>query len=112
MIITINDREKDLKFTFNSFRYLGDFDLSVLSEIDKKPFKIIQITKELLYGAVNYDPKDYISETSVDEYLEASMVDGDIVEMLTSLMELLDDSDFFKQLQKPKSKAKAKKVAK
>lgn len=111
MTVNIKGIEKELLFTFNSFRYMGDFDIAKLQEIENKPFLIIQIAEELLVGAVNSDPRVKFSKAEVTDFLEAFMEseDGDIVELLEELVKALEDSSFFKKLQKkqePKKKAR------
>lgn len=102
MKITINGTERELKFTFNSFRYLEEFQIEELSDIATKPFKVGRVTTDLLYGALNYDPRTKIEFADVVEYVQSvyENEDGDIFELLSQLMEELGNSGFFKQLQK------------
>jgi hypothetical protein len=102
MTVKIKNKEYELKFTFNSFKYMEDFDITALQEIESKPFKIIPIISTLLYGAVNHNPKVRVRLEDVEIFLEDFIVDGDVGELLEELMTLLQDSNFFKSLQKMK----------
>lgn len=106
MKITIKKKEYDLKFTFNSFKYMEDFDLQEIALLERKPFKMIPITEQLLIGALNNDPKKVVLESDVSEYLETVMEEGNITELLEELMDLLQNSSFFKNLQESKPKKK------
>jgi len=104
MVVTINGMEKNLVFTFNSFKYMGNFNVSALQDVESKPFLIIGVAEELLYGALNADPKVIISKEDVsiflEEYIESE--DGDMVLLLEELIKALEDSSFFKKLQQKK----------
>lgn len=100
MKIKFNGKDIDVKYTFNSFRYMEDFDMKNLEELDRKPFKIISITSDLLYGAVNYSPNNKYSKEEVLKHIEYVMDNEDITDLLTILMDLLEKSSFFKNLQK------------
>ena len=41
MTIKIADVDYEVKFTFNSFKLIEDFDLSELNTLETKPFKIL-----------------------------------------------------------------------
>lgn len=99
-MITIKGQEKEIKFTFNSFKYMQDFNLSDFDEIEKYPFRIATICQTLLMGGLNNNPRDRISESDVDAYLEEFMVEGDISKLMETLVEKLQESSFFKSLQK------------
>lgn len=103
MIIKLRNTDVDLKFTFNSFKYLQEFDVSELAMLDVKPFKMLSIASELLLGAVNSNPKVVFTESDVNEYLEESMKNLGLIELTESLIHLLEESDFFKELQKKNS---------
>jgi hypothetical protein len=105
MNINIDGKDVELKFSFNSFKYMQDFDLKELADIEAKPFKIIGIVESLLIGAVNHDAKVKFSEQKVELFLEEYMVEGSITELLETLMKMLEDSYFFKSLQKTTQKA-------
>lgn len=100
MLINIKNKEVELKFTFNSFKYMGDFDLSALGEMEVKPFKIIPLAETLLLGAVNNNPKLRFSEFDVAEFLEEYVNGNSLPELLEELITLLQESNFFKSLQK------------
>jgi len=108
MVVTVNGIEKELKFTFNSFRYMGDFDVNSLQDLEAKPFMIIGVAEELLIGALNSDPRSAVSKSDVAKFLEEFIEseDGDIVELFEELVKALEDSSFFKKLQKTKEPKK------
>ena len=95
-----NGKEYDLKFTYNSFRYMQDLDFGELETIDSKPFRILGFTEELLLGAINSDPKRKVGIVEVSNIVEAKMEEGKLVELMERLIKLLEDSSFFKNLQK------------
>ena len=99
-IVKIGETNYTLKFTFNSFKYMEDFDLNEINKLEEKPFKIVGILETLLMGALNNNPKVVVSEEDVQNYLEKYMEDGDLAELLQTLIDLLQDSNFFKSLQK------------
>lgn len=99
MKIKIKGKEQELKFTYNSFRYIESFDVSELENIEKTPFKVIFTTEKLLYGALNHNPNEYFGLSDVSEYMEKVVETEDISELLSQLMQLLEESNFFKNLQ-------------
>lgn len=109
MVVEINGVEKEAKFTFNSFKYMTEFDVSELVEVERKPFKIIPIARQLLIGALNNNASDVIKLVEIESYLEKCIEDGSIMEVVEELMKELEQSSFFVSLQKgtPK-KAKRK----
>ena len=102
--ITIKNKEVTLKYTFNSFNYMEDLDFGELDVIQTKPFKIIKVLRTLLLGAVNSDPKVAFSEMDVMEYIENFTADETseetLVDLTKNLIDLLQESNFFKNLQK------------
>ncbi len=100
MTFDVRGTQVELKFTFNSFKYLEDFDVTVMSEIQFKPFKLLSVAEMLLRGALNHDHKFHVSDSEVAEILENASNDGTIGELITELMNKLQDSDFFKSLQR------------
>ena len=100
MNIKIKGNDYKVEFTFNSFKYLDEFDISVIDEIQNKPFKIITVCEQLLFGALNNNPTKVVTLDIVDAHLEDVLENGDISELLNTLMELLQESNFFKNLQK------------
>ena len=95
-----------LKYTFNSFKYMEDLDLGILSELDEKPFKIVGMTLTLLMGAMNYRPKIQYDEEQAYEVLESISDEGNMVELLEFLIGELEKSSFFKNLQEKQPAAK------
>jgi len=110
MVITFKGKEVELKYTFNSFRYMEEFDINDLGELDRKPFKLIGVVEHLLTGALNYSPNSIYKQVDILAYIEEEMEkeDGDIAGLLTGLVELLEKSNFFKNLQKSDKKPKKK----
>lgn len=102
MVDSINIKGKDLKlkFTFNSFNYMEDFNIKDFEEMEDKPFKLVPILTMLLMGALNHNPKIKISMEIVQDFLEEYVVENDLNELLDNLIVLLQDSNFFKSLQK------------
>lgn len=100
--LIINGKSVELKFTFNSFKYMADFDLAELDPevLQGKPFKLAEITEQLMYGAVNSKPSTYISPDEVNEFLEGYVAENSLAELLDDLMGKLEKSNFFKSLQK------------
>lgn len=100
--MTINVRGKDveLKYSFNSFKYLEEFDIRDLQEISVKPFKLIPLAEMLSMGALNNDPTFKVSYDEVCAIVEDIVMNGDVSGFITELTSKLQDSDFFKQLQK------------
>lgn len=92
--------EYELKYTYNSFRYMQDLDLGELELIESKPFRIIGFTEELLLGAINSDPRKKVTLAQVGEIVEAKMEEEKLVELMEELIKLLEESSFFKNLQK------------
>lgn len=98
-VIKINEKDYEVGFTFNSFKHMEDLDISDLAEIDTKPFKVIKITEQLLKGALNHNPKVVFKEQAIDSIVEECATSGEIALVMGVLLELLQDSDFFKSLQ-------------
>jgi hypothetical protein len=100
MVIKVKDKEYELKFTFNSFKHLEDFNMQELSVVGDYPFKTIKIAEQLFTGALNHNPKVKFGPTEVEEIFEAYCEDESVIELLEKLMGLLEDSSFFKSLQR------------
>lgn len=102
MIISIKNKEIELKFTFNSFKYMKDFDVSQMALLETKPFMVVDIAESLLLGAVNNDIKQQFSIIDVQKFLEKYVeVDGEsLPDLVEELMVKLQESNFFKSLQK------------
>ena len=100
MNIKIKNKEVELKFSFNSFKYMEEFDIEELSDIEKKPFKIISMVEILLLGALNHNPKIKISKEDISIFLEDYIIENPINVLMEELMVKLQESNFFKSLQK------------
>lgn len=100
MVINIKGQEVELKYTFNSFKYMQELDMGELQELERKPFKILNAAELLLLGAVNHNPAKKFSIGDVQAFLEKFIVDGSISDLLEELMNSLQESNFFKSLQK------------
>lgn len=100
MEIEFGKKKVELKFTFNSFKYMENFDLRELAEIEMKPFKIISIAEQLLLGASNNNKSVKVSPLEVEKYIEKALDDETITDLVTFLIDELQESSFFKLLQK------------
>jgi hypothetical protein len=102
MKFNIKGKERELKFTYNSFKHMEDLDFERLEEAERKPFIIAGFCSTLLFGALNHNPKArVISQEEVDEELEVFVENGGSVsDLFQSLFDLLQESNFFKSLQK------------
>lgn len=100
MIVKFKEKEYTGKFTFNSFLYLEDFDMAEMQEIQTKPFKALKICKELLFASLNYTPNKKVPMDVVTDIIEDTLENGDITQLLIDLTNELEDSNFFKNLQK------------
>lgn len=101
MNITIGKKKYTLAYTFNSFKYMEDVDLSALDNVKSKPFKLIVLISDLFYGAMNYDKKDYYDKEICDTLLESYVAqeETDVIALAESLMNMLSETSFFKNLQ-------------
>lgn len=109
MNIKINEQELELQYTFNSFKYMEDFNLNDLAEAEEKPFKLAKVVEILLLGALNYNPKVVYTRETVAEILNDYVVENSLTDLLEQLMKLMEDSSFFKSLQKNQSAPKKSK---
>lgn len=101
MFVKIKDVDYEVKYTFNSFKFMKDFDISELGELEHKPFAVIDVVGKLLYGALNHDKRNVYLPATADDLLEAYSEEGNsIPELLELLMAELEESDFFKNLRK------------
>lgn len=96
MEIKIKGKKYMLAFTFNSFRYMADFDIGSFSEVESKPFLMVSILSDLFFGAMNNKRDTYFDHDTCDELLETYLDDNDIGELTQGLMKLLENSSFFK----------------
>lgn len=111
MEIKINGKIRQLKFSFNSFKYLEDFDFAELEDMETKPFKLIRVTEELLFSAVNNDRKNYISVDLVQDYLEEVLEKGELPDLFAELAEMLQSSSFFQNLQENPEESETEEIA-
>lgn len=101
MFVKIKDTDYEVKYTFNSFKFMKDFDITELNELDHKPFSVIAIVEKLFYGALNHDKRNVFLPVTASDLLEAYAEEGNsIPELLELLMAELEESDFFKNLRK------------
>ena len=104
MNIQIKGKEQEVKFTFNSFKYMENLDMGSIAEMQDKPFKMIPILTMMLLGGLNHNPKERFSLVDVDEFLSEYVEREDsLPDLLEELMALLEESHFFKALQKSKN---------
>lgn len=99
MVAKFGNKEIELKFTFKSFKYMGDFNIADLADIEYKPFKIATIASTLLLGAAN-NGSVMVAPSEVDRYLEECIENDTLSELVEELVKLLEESNFFKALQK------------
>ena len=101
MKIKIGEVDVELRYTFNSFKYMREFDINEINDIQSKPFKLFAVLSELFYGAVNHNPSIVVSKEESDTMLQeyVSSKDCNIGEFINKLFEMLTENDFFKQLQ-------------
>jgi len=80
---------------------MGDFDISALAEMESKPFKVVPVIEVLLNGAVNSNPKIRFYEKDVQAFIEGYVeAEESLADLLEFLMTSLQESTFFKALQK------------
>ena len=101
MKIKIGEVDVELRYTFNSFKYMREFDINEINDIQNKPFKLFAVLSELFYGAVNHNTSIVVSKEESDTMLQeyVSSKDCNIGEFINKLFEMLTENDFFKQLQ-------------
>jgi hypothetical protein len=99
MVVKIKDRDIELKYSFNSFKYMEDLDLSVLQEAETKPLKLVRFVEILATGAINNNPKVVVGVQDIQDFLEEESEKGTLGELLGKLIELLQASSFFQSLQ-------------
>lgn len=103
MELKIGEKKFKLDYTFNSFRHMDEIDFGELENIDSKPFKIIGFTEEMLLGALNYSPNNVFSADEAAMVLNEYMDDGgNLAELVENLTKLMEESQFFKNLQMTK----------
>lgn len=99
MEVKVRDSVEQIKFTYNSFKYMKDFNIRSLEEISEKPFMMIQLCGQILLGGINHDRNKVYSLTDVDDIIERSVSNGTFTKMFTELVNVLTECDFFKSLQ-------------
>ncbi len=97
--VKIGNREVEVKFSYNSMKYMTDLDISTFETMETKPFSIIPTIETLLFAGCNHNQKDRYGLESIQECIEKSMEDGTFGELMTLLMRKLEESSFFKSLQ-------------
>jgi len=98
MTVNYKDKQIELKFTFNSFRYMQDFDVQDLERVQTKIFMMIGLSRDMLMGALNKEPYEKYTYEQVDEILEPYVESGEILQLFGDLSELLMESSFFTSL--------------
>jgi hypothetical protein len=107
-MITINGKTMDLEFTYNSTKYLSDFDLTLFDQMEAKPFKSLELVTGLLYASMNSSKHTKVSLDEVDDVIESAVNEGKFSELLEELVKKLQESAFFQSLQKNQPKNKKK----
>ena len=97
--IKVGTATMNVEFSFNSFRYMQDFDMGKFAEMGDKPFMIIGIIEDLLRGALNHDRKVIVTDDELMDITEEIVTSGGTTDVLETLMSALEESDFFKSLQ-------------
>lgn len=100
MIITIDEKDYEIKYAFNSFKYMQDFSYAEVADLDEHPFAIVGVLSKLLLGGLNYNAKQKVGIGKVEEIVEYIMENLDPAEILAELIGELEKSNFFKQLAK------------
>ena len=110
MTINFDGKEREVKFSYNSLILLENFKLSVLDSLSDSPFKMLAVIKTLLFAGLNSNPREKVSLSEVDSYLENFVdTEGSCDELLTQLFEELQKSPFFKMIQKKTPEKKSRK---
>ena len=100
MVIAVGGKGYEVKYTFNSFQYMEDFDIGAFEQAEQKPFKLITTAGILLNGGLNHDPKVRYKEATVNVLLNEYVKEGgQLPTLLNEMVEELQESDFFKSLQ-------------
>lgn len=102
MNFKIKGKEVELKYTYNSFRYMEEFDINVFEEVQHKPFKLLGVVSTMIYGAINNNPKVKYTLIDVEKALEEFIEEDEnsLSELFEELMKAMESSNFFKKLQK------------
>ena len=107
-MITIKGKEMELGFSYNSTKYLSDFDLTLFEQMESKPFKSLELVSGLLYASMNANKAVKVSLDEVDAVVETAVEEGKFGELLEELVLKLQESAFFQSLQKSQPKTKRK----
>lgn len=101
MKLKIKSKTYTLAFTFRALRLLDDFDVAVFAELEKKPFKMLDVLSKLFYAAINNNKANFYDRDTCDELLEAyfEQEDSDVGELTKQLIDMLQATSFFKQKQ-------------
>lgn len=65
MVVKFNGKDLELKYTFNSFKYMKEFSTTMFDKVNENPFLIIDVLEVLLLGALNHDKKKYSQEMTL-----------------------------------------------
>lgn len=108
MNIKYKGKDVEVKFNYYSFKHMQDLDFSQLEELERKPFKMFDIAGILLLGALKSERKRNVTMDDVDKILKEYTDDEEksVPELLSGLMEELQESGFFKSLQKMEQEEK------
>lgn len=101
MKLKIKSKTYTLAFTFRALRMLDDFDLAVFEELEKKPFKTLDVLYTLFYAAINHSKSEFYDESTCEELLEDyfNQEGSDVGELTKQLIDMLQATSFFKQKQ-------------
>lgn len=99
MIVNYKDKEITLDYKFNSFKYMEDLELNKLTNLENKPFVLFSVAEILVYGALNHDFGVVYPRKFAVQLLEEVTLGGGLMELVESLIKMLEDNDFFKALQ-------------
>jgi len=100
MIIEVGKKEYQLKFTFNSFKFMKTLNIEELGELETHPFMVFDIAEQLLLGALNNSKDKVFSQKEVGKILEAYVGENkSVITLVEGLMNELEESSFFKSLQ-------------
>lgn len=94
MKVSIGNKEYTLTYSFASFNYMEDVDISEIS--DRTPFKSVRVLKDMFYGAMNFDEDIVVDRKTSDKLCEQYVKDVGIAEAIRALLEELMATGFFK----------------
>jgi len=100
MDFKVNGKDYELKYTFNSFNYMRELNFDKLNNIEKTPFEMIPMLEMMIMGGLNHNPKKKFDVASVQDAIEEYADENSIAELFPELFALLEESRFFKALQK------------